>query len=283
MLVVEKLVNFNEEGFIELDDFFEEKDIDRIENLLTKFFLFQASKIAEYKDLSESLKVDSSKKDFEKLSSIHEAMEKDDKEALYQVQKFFPSSQSIREIFNSKFLDLCGGILGGSDTDSLLIDGPGLFVNRPNTERLLYKWHSEAHYYPKRRNFLNVWFPIFNDKSKDRGTMSFKVSSHKQDFPFSEYRGFNKDSENKANYFTQYEIPSNLLNGYSEHFCNVKRRGLVIFNRSLVHRSNNNPSDKYSFAVVARVWEPSNDLTISGSLAATPYGGDIGRANLIVK
>jgi len=50
----------------------------------------------------------------------------------------------------------------------------------------------------------------------------------------------------------------------------------------LVHTSNQNTSGKYSIAVVVRVWDPSDDLTLSGSLAATPYGGNIGRPNLVV-
>ena len=273
---------FESDGYIEFDSFFEENSLSRLEKLVTSFYITQAQKIGDYRDLTESLIIDDSKSDYERLSAIHEAMERDDKEALYQVQMFLPSSQSVRKIFNSELLDLCASTMKISDTDSLLIDGPGLFVNRPNTERLLYKWHSEAHYYPKRRTFLNIWFPIFHDKSKTNGTMSFKVGSHKTDFPFAEYIGFNKDTENKANHFKQYDIPANLVSGYTEHFCEIKRGGLVLFDRRLVHRSNDNTSENYSFAIVARIWDPSNDLTLSGSISTTPYGGDIGRSNLIV-
>ena len=52
--------------------------------------------------------------------------------------------------------------------------------------------------------------------------------------------------------------------------------------KNLPHTSNQNTSQKYSVAVVARVWDPTDDLTISGSIAATPYGGNIGRSNLVV-
>ena len=112
--------------------------------------------------------------------------------------------------------------------------------------------------------------------------MSFKEKSHLRDFPFSDYQGYNKNTQNKSNYFIQYEIPSNLLKEYKEHWCNVSTKDLVIFNKNMVHTSNQNTSDKYSVAVVARVWDPTDDLTISGSLNATPYGGNIGRPNLVV-
>ena len=109
------------------------------------------------------------------------------------------------------------------------------------------------------------------------------IQKFKKDFPFSGYRGYNKDTQNKANYFTQYEIPSNFLKNYEEHFCETKRGDLIIFDRRLVHRSNNNLSSKFSFCAVTRVWDPTNDLTLSSDLGATPYGNNLGRPNLIVK
>ena len=88
--------------------------------------------------------------------------------------------------------------------------------------------------------------------------------------------------ENKSNFFIQYEIPSNLLEKYKEHYCDASPTDVIIFDRRLVHTSNQNISDKYSVAVVARVWDPTDDLTLTGSITALPYGGNIGRSNLIV-
>jgi hypothetical protein len=50
----------------------------------------------------------------------------------------------------------------------------------------------------------------------------------------------------------------------------------------MVHTSNQNFSEQYFVAVVARVLDPTDDLTLSGSIAGTPYGRNIGRPNLIV-
>ncbi|MDC1065936.1 phytanoyl-CoA dioxygenase family protein [Candidatus Pseudothioglobus singularis] len=267
-------------GFSHIKDFFTKEDINKFEDCIVSLFMLQAQKIGEYREAV--LDVNSSKiSNFEKFSAIYELMEKDDKEALYQVQKFLTSSQTARSLFNEKFISLSSSLLE-SNKNQLLVDGPALFVNRPKTERLLYKWHSEAHYYPKRRRFLNVWLPLFDRKIKDNGTMSFKVKSHKKDFPFSDYQGYNKDTQSKSNYFVQYEIPSNLLEKYNEHFCDAKPTDLIIFDKNLVHKSNQNFSDHYSVAVVARVWDPSDDLTLTGSLIATPYGGNSGRPNLVV-
>ena len=169
-----------------------------------------------------------------------------------------------------------------SKKNRLLIDGPSIFINRPNTERLLYKWHAEAVYYPKRRRFINIWLPLFTQKTKKNGTMSFKQKSHLYNFPFSDYQGFNKSTEGQANHLIQYEVPENLLTKFKEHYCEVDPGDLVIFHRNLVHRSNQNISDNYSIALVARVWDPTDDLTLSGEMAAVPYGGNVGRADLFV-
>ena len=272
--------DINKKGFSTIKDFFCEEELVAFEECVVDLFLLQAQKIGEYRTQALQLQ-DSGLTNFEKFCSIYEMMELNDKEALYQVQKFLTSSPQARALFNEKFLSLTGQILGSNRT-RLLIDGPALFVNRPNTERLLYKWHSEAHYYPKRRRFLNIWLPLFDSKSEANGTMSFKVESHKRDFPFADYQGYNKDTQSKSNYFVQYEIPSNLLSQYKEHWCEVAPKDLIIFHKNLVHTSNQNISKKYSVAVVARVWDPTDDLTISGSIAATPYGGNVGRPNLVV-
>lgn len=270
-----------EVGHVTLPGFFSAAELSAFEACVVDLFLLQAQKIGEYRDRALALRADDGRSNREKFCAIYEMMEMDDKEALYQVQKFLTSSPAARALFNARFLALTGELLGTAP-NCLLVDGPALFVNRPNTQRLLYKWHSEAHYYPKRRRFLNVWLPLFDRKTRHNGTMSFKQCSHKVDFPFAEYQGYNKDSHNKANHFIQYEIPPNLLGGYSEHWCETNPGDLVVFHRSLVHTSNQNLSDDYSVAVVARVWDPSDDLTLSGSMAATPYGGNIGRPNLVV-
>jgi len=254
--------------------------LDSIEACILNLYYITSLKIDEYRETAQEI-TRSSQSNHVKFEQLYEMMETNDKEALYQVQKFLPSSPVCRSLFGDKFFSLMCDLMQ-SDNRVILLDGPALFVNRPNTERLLYKWHSEAHYYPKRRRFLNIWLPLFTDKTRNSGTMSFKVGSHRHNFPFSDYQGFNRDSQGKANHFVQYEIPNNFVDNFEEHWCESRRGDLVIFDRNLVHRSNYNHSKHYSVALVARVWDPSDDLTLSGEIGATPYGGNIGRSNLNV-
>jgi len=260
-------------------NYFQKSELQVVEEGVVDLFALQALKIGDVRE--ETLAVlETGKDNFEKFCKIYELLEKDDKEALYEVQKFLPSSMGVRSIFSKNLMNLCANILG-SDTRRLLVDGPSVFINRPNTERLLYRWHSEVHYYPKRRKFLNIWIPLFIPKTMNNGTMSFKEGSHKYAFPFVEYQGYTSKSE-KKNSFIQLEIPPNFLTEFSEHWCVANPGDLIIFDKNLAHTSNSNISESYSAALVARIWDPSEDLTLSGDVAGTPYGGNLGRQNLIV-
>ena len=198
-------MKFNETGICVLKNVLGKKELDLFYNTLLNITFYHLRKIKENKNSITKI-YNSSLPLGDKLSKILELYEKNDKEALYQLQKLYSSSNELRNIIGTKFLiKEFKKLLELKENQPLLIDGPGIFINRPKTKRLLYKWHSESHYYPKRRNFLNIWFPIFVNKSEKNGTMYIKEKSHLlNDLPFNEYQGFDKSSENKKNHFIQY-------------------------------------------------------------------------------
>ena len=277
-------MTFNNSGICVLKNILEKKELDIFYTTLLDITFFHLRKIKENKKSITKI-YNSSLSIGDKLSKILELNESNDKEALYQLQKLYSSSNELRNIIGTKILmDEFRKLLKLNKNHPLLIDGPGIFINRPNTKRLLYKWHSESHYYPKRRNFLNIWFPIFFDKNEKNGTMFIKEKSHLlNDLPFNEYQGYDKSSENKKNHFNQYEVPENFVKHLKTFKSNLNVGDLLVFHRKSIHTSAPNLSKKYSFAVVFRVWDISKDLTISGNFGVTPYR-DVGngRPNLEV-
>lgn len=247
------MVIVNEKGFKVIRKHFPAEDLKKLENAIIDLYRMQSNKTGYRTN------------DGMPLGEIIEQMEENDKEALYQVQHLLPQSPAIRAVIDPLTCFL---------PDSL-ISGPGLFISRPHSNRLLYKWHSEEHYYPKRRTFINAWFPLFGDKTQSNGAMSVKVGSHKQTYPFSEY-------QSGPHHFMQYEIPDVFVKHLPEYHCECKRGDLVLFDKNLVHRSNENQCFSYSFAMVVRIWNPKDDLTLAGDFCATPYGKDIGRERLCV-
>tara|TARA_B110000483_G_scaffold134957_1_gene161501 strand:+ start:132 stop:971 length:840 start_codon:yes stop_codon:yes gene_type:complete len=277
-------MQFNKTGISILKNVLKKKELDLFYNTLLNITFYHLRKIKENKNSITKI-YNSSLPLGDKLSKILELYEKNDKEALYQLQKLYSSSIELRNIIGTKFLiKEFKKLLELKENQPLLIDGPGIFINRPKTKRLLYKWHSESHYYPKRRNFLNIWFPIFFNKSEKNGTMFIKEKSHLlNDLPFNEYQGFDKSSENKKNHFIQYEVPENFVKNLKTFKSNLNVGDLLVFHRKSIHTSTPNLSKKYSFAIVFRVWDISKDLTMSGDLAVSPYR-DVGngRPNLEV-
>ena len=278
------MVNFHETGICVLKNVLEKKALDLFSTTLLDIAFYHLKKIKENKKSITKI-YNSPLSVGDKLSKILELHEKNDKEALYQLQKLIVSSNELRNIVGTKILmKEFRKLLGLKKNHPLLIDGPGIFINRPKTKRLLYKWHSEAHYYPKRRNFLNIWFPIFFNKNEKNVTMFIKKKSHQlNDLPFNEYQGYDKSTENKKNHFIQYEVPENFVKHLKTFKSTLDVGDLLVFHRKSIHASTPNLSKKYSFAVVFRVWDISKDLTMSGNLMVSPYL-DIGngRPNLEV-
>lgn len=277
-------MKFSETGICVLKNVLGKKELDLFYTTLLNITFYHLRKIKDNKKSITKI-YNSSLPSGDKLSKILELYEKNDKEALYQLQKLLSSSIELRNIIGTKFLiKEFKKLLELKENQPLLVDGPGIFINRPKTKRLLYKWHSESHYYPKRRNFLNIWFPIFFNKSEKNGTMFVKEKSHLlNDLPFNEYQGFDKSSENKKNHYNQYEIPENFVKNLKTFKSNLNVGDLLVFHRKSVHTSTPNLSKKYSFAVVFRVWDISKDLTMSGDLGVTPYkDAGNGRPNLEV-
>ena len=270
--------NFEINGYIILKNFFNKKDIDDLSKKLwlTSYYYFY--KIKPYRQFLK--KLDSNKFDYlNKFSKFYNYFEKDEKKILHSLQKIFEQNTEIKNFFFDKKLKKIYSSLLDIDYDlPIFLHGPNIFVNKPKTKRLLYKWHSEANFYPKRRSFLNIWFPLFNNKTKNNGTMKIKEKSHKNfDYPINEYIGWDKKTLNSENNFFQKEVPEKFLKKYNTKILDLKIGDLIIFHRNLVHSSSLNKSKEFSFALTGRIWEFSKDYSLSSNfgIGENIYSKDI--------
>jgi len=153
----------------------------------------------------------------------------------------------------------------------LIISGPSFLINIPGSNERKYTWHAEQNWYPKRRNFLNIWCPIINDRVNEN-SMAVMTSSHKQDwFYFSEYSGYDEKIDKNENAYVQYEIPSSFLKSYEAEIPPVKLGEGLFFNGKLVHRSLENKSNEILITMLFRVFDYSEDLTLSSYWGDVPY------------
>ena len=278
------LRKFKNSGYIKFDDILDKKSMNVFCDSLLNLTYYHLKKAKDHqKRLTTIYKSNLSVG--KKISKMFELFEKKDAEILYQLQKMLMVHNDLRNILISpKLNNIFKKLLDIKGKTPILMNGPGIFVNRPKTKRLLYRWHSEQHYYPKRRNFINIWFPIFSSKSEKNGTMFIKEKSHLlDDLPFNEYQGYEKKTENEKNHFVQYEIPENFVKNHKTYKAKLNVGDLLVFHRKAVHTSTQNRSNDYTFAVVFRIWDMSKDLTINGNLSVFSYkDSNNGRPNLIV-
>jgi ectoine hydroxylase-related dioxygenase (phytanoyl-CoA dioxygenase family) len=280
MLTSQQLQQFNHDGFLVIKNFWPEELLTFWEKSLIALYLRQATKIESIKTIVADLakKTDFSATDFD---AILYQFEHGHKDAAYHVLKMIENSPAAHQLLSYSGLTKVAAALLKCPQHLLTLSGPNPFINLPSTKRLLYHWHSESCYYPKRRNFLNIWFPIFRDKTPDNGTMWFCVKSHEiQERHFIEYQGYDKETENKKNHFIQYEIPEVELTEYEKVPVIAQRGDLVCFHRSLVHTSTLNSSTTPSYASVLRVFDYGFDLTLSGEATVRPYSDNGGAPDL---
>jgi len=171
----------------------------------------------------------------------------------------FSTNESIIEII-SKLLNV--------KTKELILESFGGFVpNIPNNKSRLYTYHSEEHWLPYRKKFVNVWAPLFRTKKSTNGTMYVKPFSHLDNHRFQEYRGFDQNTDDS--YYMQYEVPENQK--YFEMPLEVEPKDVVFFHSNLLHKSELNASNEIGYLFVDRYFDLKNDLTISSELGLRPY------------
>ena len=252
-----KVEKYQSDGWV-IENIFESSEIDDFTNTFADVLKMQMRKLR----LDSTGNINDDVKTLSDRSSI----------ALTETMGMCRNTSAGHKLASNKMLNSFSGDLLETDTDldrRLVISGPSFFVNIPSSNERKYTWHSEQNWYPKRRNFLNVWCPIVVDRV-DNNSMAVMSKSHEQDwFYFSEYTGYDGTIDEKAN--VQYEIPESFLTKYESIVPDVAIGQALFFNGKLVHRSLDNLSDHVYFTIVFRAFDFSVDLTLSSNWADIPY------------
>ncbi len=195
-----------------------------------------------------------------------------DREALYHATQMFSSTPAASGVRSHPLLLRLAGQCLKCPGELIQIHGPSFFPNLPTTTRLLYRWHTEAHYYPKRNAFLNFWMPMFRGKRDNNGTMCVALRSHKRVYSdCNQYQGYDSDNYGQRNTFVQLEIPDTEISDCEIHRIEAMPGDVVIFDRNLVHCSTPNQSAQPSYMIAMRAFDFRGDLTLSCAPAAGGY------------
>ena len=197
--------------------------------------------------------------------------------------------QELREcpglysLVNHNFLSICSRFLNSPES-LLKIHWDGILVNTPKNEQRLYKFHTEQHYYPYRKNFINFWMPVIRNKTSINGAMKIAHKGHIRNYSMSEYSGFSSKQGNdtsEASYFYQLQIPPGELECLDVLDCDLSIGEALFFNGNLPHTSTVNTSSEPTYALIGRIYDYRADLTLSDNTGIKLYsGGDGGFPNL---
>ena len=268
-------LDFKVDG-LEIHDVFTEE---QISNLTVDFYnriLMQAYKINavdsfDYKNYADEVNI-------KKLDEYVVKVNDKNKKSLDFATAELRECPSFNALINEKFVKVCSKLLNCPES-LLKVHIDGFFINIPSSTQLLYKFHSEQHYYPYRRNFLNFWMPVIRDKTIENGAMVVKHKGHKKSYQFNEYSGFNKVEGLQVSediYKYQLEIPSVDLDEFESVVTDLKVGQALFFDANMPHTSQVNTSNEVSYSLVIRVYDYRRDLTLSDNTGIKSYQGSGG-------
>lgn len=265
-----KSLEFKKDG-LEIHDVF---SLDQINNLTVDFYnriLLQAFKIGvsnefNFKSYGENVNPDEIDELVKKLNA------KNKKSLDFAVQEL-RECPSFYNLISGKFLEISSKLLDCPDS-LLKVHIDGILVNIPSNNQRLYRFHSEKHYYPYRRNFFNFWMPLIRNKTANNGAMIVKHKGHLKTYQFNEYSGFEKVEGYEASedsFFYQLEIPDVELNEFDSVVTDLSIGKCLFFSSNMPHTSKINESEEVSYALIIRVYDYRKDLTLSDKTGIKSY------------
>ena len=221
---------FNNDGYVVIKNFFLENEINKFENSLISVY-------------SKTLKMKIDKKNVHKVISENEKEKNYD--LLYDCYKkykntlpFKKASKKLslvsKKIFNKKFKIL----------------NSGMAIGIKNSTRTAYNWHQEHSYYKRLQDTIHYQFPIFGSTSKNNGTMSVLVKSHKLGI-IKKLKNI-KHSKKSINTYLPTSIDK-FKKKFKEKFIVMKRRDVCLFHEDIIHKTNKNKLKKIRFVPIIRL------------------------------
>ena len=271
---------FNDLGYVILKNFWNSEEISNFHHAFNDLLKLQLNKMGLFDEKKKHLNIEESIEDLSVL------LERNNRNAFNEVVNMQREMYlNTMTLFNKHELIEKSSELLGCSKLRLKIHQDGCLVNFPNNLSRLYRYHSEQHYYPYRRNFLNVWFPLVNDKTSKNGTMSIRPMGHLRDYShFSEFSGFSSiqgatTSESENLY--QLDIPDIDMKNLEIMPMELNVGDVVIFHQNMPHTSTVNNSLHPSFAYILRIYDFTNDRTLSNYNGIKRYTVDAAKNGFI--
>lgn len=248
MLDSKQIEFYDENGYLIIDNFFTDKELDDFKEaliVLIKQGLKKISKIhpeikpEEFigKELHEGMI---------KLEEVDHSFVANIYDTLYQVVEF------LRIISKSETSKCINQLLKTEQDSPLYTYVCRCRFDPPQNERRTTKWHQEVLYTIPKTKLVQTWAPLIIDATPENGSIEFCVKSHKDGIAKVTFSNIENDS-------TPFLIPDDIIEKYKIETVKMKTGQIMIFHPELIHRSGINLTDKVRYSLVGMYHDTVDD------------------------
>ena len=238
---------FIDNGYLIIDNFFTQNELDDFRESFRLIILSHLNKASQVEKLN-----------------LNDFIGKEFNQGILQLEKI--NHEHIAEIYDSvaqlpEFLQLISKketseyvnqLLNQQEKNPLYAYTCRCRIDPPSDNRRTYGWHQEVFYSVPKSNFLQTWAPMIQESTKEMGSISICVGSHKE--------GIAKQSWNEhENRVVQILVDDDIVQKYPEQpVVEMELGQLLIFNSKLFHKSNNNTTNKVRYSLIGMYHDLSN-------------------------
>ena len=231
---------YKKNGYIIIDNFFDQKELTDFKDALIKtihFGLVKASK-------DHHIKINPNDLVGKELHEGITALEQVDHKFISDIYDTICFTPQFLRITSKAEISQCINQLTGHDLDNpMYVDQSKCRIDQPlDPYKRKVPWHQEIVYYVPRSDFIQTWAPLVADASVANGTIEICPGSHSEIAKQSYHEGEGDDY--------RYIVDDDVIKKYNPISVEMKLGQLLIFAPTLIHRSGNNQSNQTRYSLV---------------------------------
>ena len=161
---------------------------------------------------------------------------------------FSRSDDLLNMVFDTKLCDIIKELLVLTEDQAL----HNLYhvgrIDPPNDNRFTYGWHQQSYYSIAESNQVQLWTPLVNRNTKEMGTISILLDSHKKEIQH--------HIDQVPDGHKQMILKDEEVTHFEEKIIELNPTDILLFHPLMIHRSNNNVSKKVRYSLVSTFVNP---------------------------
>ena len=244
-----QIQSYKKNGYIILDDFFNQKELTDFKDAVIKIIHFGLVKASK----DHHIKINPNDLVGKELHEGITALEQVDHKFISDIYDTICCTPQFLRITTKAEISQCINQLTGHDLDNpMYVDQSKCRIDQPlDPYKRKVPWHQEIVYYVPRSDFIQTWAPLVADASVANGTIEICPGSHSEIAKQSYHEGEGDDY--------RYIVDDDVIKKYNPISVEMKLGQLLIFNSKLIHRSGNNQSNQVRYSLVGINHHISNE------------------------